>query len=78
MQVKSHQINANARTVTLNGKELLFSYDTLVGVEVNGSRYFQREDKAASVTTGRHISKWLAGRSAQEVSATKLQELAEV
>ena len=78
MQVKSHQLGANARTVQLNGKELFFSYDTLVGVEVGDQCYFQRDGLASSSTTGRHLSKWLQGRSGKQVSAQALPAMAEV
>lgn len=49
----------NARTVTTDAYEALFSYETLVGVKVGRDFYVQRSGAASSRTTGKHIGLWL-------------------
>jgi hypothetical protein len=68
----------NACIIETNGKELLFSYQTLVGVLFNNTCYFQRDGLAGSVTTARHIKLWSAGRPSEKISETELQTLTEV
>ena len=59
-QLRTSKGLANARTFTTNAYEALFSYETLVGVKTATGSYIQRSGKAASKTTARHISQWLA------------------
>lgn len=55
--IKLKQIGSNMTTLTLDGYELFFSYQTLVGYH-NGKAYIT--DKFFSKTTSSHITKWLA------------------
>ena len=59
-QLRTAKGLTNARTVTTNTYEALFSYGTLVGIKTSTGIYIQRSSKAASKTTARHISQWLA------------------
>lgn len=74
----------NARTVEIFGRELFFSYSTLVGVrDSQGNFFYQRDGKASSQTTGRHINLWLGAWSksmksagVKSVSESELEALA--
>lgn len=63
----------NACIIEANGKELLFSYNTLVGVRKAGVCYFQREGAASSRTTAKHITLWAGGATRKEVSEAEIQ-----
>jgi hypothetical protein len=67
----------NACIIEQNGKELLFSYNTLVGLETNGQCYHTRDGLASSRTTAKHISLWLGHRSSIQISESELQQMAE-
>lgn len=69
------RLTDTATVLVINGQELLFSYTTLVGVEVNGALYVQRDGAASSRTTGTHINKWLHGRKAETVSQEALSAM---
>ena len=62
--------------ININGVELLFSYNTLVGVDLGNGPFIQRDGLAGSRTTARHINRWLDGRTAKKVSEAELLELA--
>lgn len=67
----------NACIIESEGKELLFSYNTLVGVATPEGRYFQRDGLARSRTTAKHIKLWLDGRNAVQVTEGELNRIAE-
>ncbi len=75
---------ANKTIVTIGDKELFYSYSTLVGIEIRNTgtgmltRYIQRDGKAGSKTTAKHITQWLAGRTFTVVSESELIKMAEV
>ena len=49
-----------------NGTDVLFSYETPVAAFIEGEGYVRTATKY-SVTTSRHINKWLDGMVAREV-----------
>ena len=77
-------IGSNMTEVETSEARILFSYRTPVaayvygeGVPIAGEMYrgFVRTAKWWSVTTSRHINKWLDGGTAEEVSQTYLDNL---
>ena len=56
-----------------DGTEILFSYETPVAGRTHNG-YF-RTDKNFSVTTSRHINKYLEGRNATIVDQQSIEEL---
>ena len=66
MQLK--RIAANQTEVSLNnGTKVFFSYDTPVAAQLPDYEYVRTSTKW-SVTTSKHINKWLNGVNAAEVS----------
>jgi len=53
-------MSANMRTVSVGDVTVLYSYGTLVAGHVAGIGFF-RTSKKWSVTTSKHINKWIAG-----------------
>ncbi len=56
-------IASNMTEVSINNGRILFSYSTPVAAVLDGAWY--RTDKRWSVTTSRHINKWLDGIPAE-------------
>ena len=70
-------IASNMTEVETSEARILFSYRTPVAAYVFGEGYV-RTEKWYSVTTSRHINKWLdlrQGETAKEVSQTYLDKL---
>jgi len=70
-------IASNMTEVETSEARILFSYRTPVAAYVFGEGYV-RTEKWYSVTTSRHINKWLDlrhGETAKEVSQTYLDKL---
>ena len=67
-------IASNMTEVETSEARILFSYRTPVAAYVFGDG-FVRTEKWWSVTTSRHINKWLDGGTAKEVSQTYLDKL---
>ena len=67
-------IASNMTEVETDSARVLFSYRTPVAAYVYGVGYV-KTDKWWSVTTSRHINKWLDGGTAKEVSQTYLDKL---
>jgi len=65
MSLKLKPIGSNMTTVETGKALILFSYETPVAVFIEGEGYY-RTSKKWSVTTSRHINKWLGGASADE------------
>lgn len=64
--MKLKQIASNMTEVeTVDGKLILYSYSTPVAAFEPGEGY-SKTSKKWSVTTSRHINKWLAGFEAEE------------
>lgn len=62
--MKLNNLGNNRAEVTLpSGNLVLFSYNTPVAANVNGT--FYRTEKKWSTTTSRHINEWLAGARAE-------------
>tara|TARA_Y100000593_G_scaffold40922_1_gene78724 strand:+ start:1160 stop:1390 length:231 start_codon:yes stop_codon:yes gene_type:complete len=71
-------IAANQNEVTFNnGTQVFFSYKTPVAAYDSVSGQFFRTSTKWSVTTSRHINKWLDGRVATEVSQQCIESLAQ-
>ena len=70
-------IASNMTEVETDLGRVLFSYRTPVAAYVYGEMggHFVRTEKWWSVTTSRHINKWLDGGTAKEVSQTYLDKL---
>ena len=70
--MKLRQIGSNQTELTLPcGAVVLFSYETPVAAQL-ASGGFVRTEQKWSVTTSRHINKWLQGIDAQEVPQADL------
>ena len=67
-------IASNMTEIETDDARILFSYRTPVAAYVFGEG-FVRTEKWWSVTTSRHINKWLDGGTAKEVSQTYLDKL---
>ena len=70
-------IASNMTEIETSEARILFSYRTPVAAYVFGEGYV-RTEKWYSVTTSRHINKWLdlrQGETAKEVSQTYLDKL---
>ena len=67
-------IATNMTEIETDSARVLFSYRTPVAAYVFGEG-FVRTENWYSVTTSRHINKWLDGSTAKEVSQTYLDKL---
>ena len=73
MQLK--RLGSNQTQVSLNnGTKVFFSYDTPVAAQLPDYEYVRTATKW-SVTTSKHINKWLEGVIATEVSQDILDNL---
>ena len=74
--MKLTPIAANQTSVSFNdGTEVFFSYKTPVAAYLPDKGYV-RTSRFYSVTTSRHINKWLPTKDVPEVSDTFLAQLA--
>lgn len=62
--MKLNPIRSNCTEVEFDGVTVLFSYKTPVAAQTEDG-FFVRTEKFWSVTTSRHINKWLAGARAE-------------
>ncbi len=70
--MKIQQIGSNQTELTMNsGTAVLFSYNTPVAVRFPNGQHWKTKQKW-SVTTSRHINKWLAGTEAKEVDQSEI------
>ena len=67
-------IASNMTEIETSEARILFSYRTPVAAYVFGRGYVRTETKW-SVTTSRHINKWLDGVTAEKVAQTYLDKL---
>ena len=73
--MKLTQIGSNQTQLNLNnGTEIFFSYETPVAAKLPDYEYIRTATKW-SVTTSRHINKWLEGVNATEVDQEVLNNL---
>lgn len=72
--MKLYPIAQNVNEVETEKARVLFSYKTPVAAFVFGQGYI-RTSKKWSVTTSKHINKWLDGEKAQEVPQETLDTL---
>ena len=66
-----------AELVHTSGVVVLFSYSTPVAALLPSGQYV-KTDRKYSVTTTKHINKWLQGRPAVEVPQSVINDLVEV
>ena len=66
--MKLNNLGANQTEIEMDGKTVLFSYKTPVAAWIgNGTEFgYFRTNKKWSVTTSRHINKWLGDIRATE------------
>jgi hypothetical protein len=64
--MKLRPIASNMTEVHTNKAIILFSYSTPVACCMNDGTGFYRTNHSFSVTTSKHINKWLDGANAQE------------
>ena len=62
--MKLKPIASNMTELEIGGVTVLFSYQTPVAAQTEDG-FYCRTDKRWSVTTSRHINKWLAGARAE-------------
>jgi len=67
------KLGDNETEVSLGTGTVLFSYETPVAANVDGK--FYKTDEFFSVTTSRHINKWLNGANAEVVPQSFFREL---
>lgn len=72
--MKVRNIGSNMTELELGSKTILFSYQTPVAAHIEGEGYV-RTSKHWSVTTSRHINKWLASNRAQAPRTVDQSEL---
>jgi hypothetical protein len=68
MAIKLKVLGENQTEVEINGKYLLFSYDTLVAAQVNGTYY--RTKTKHSKTTTKHVNAWCPASTWQVTDET--------
>ena len=74
--MKLKQLGSNMTALNLNEVQVFFSYETPVAAMLADGSLVRTED-FYSVTTSKHINKWLDGREAQEVPQAAIDELVE-
>lgn len=73
--MRLRQLGSNMAEVRLNsGFVVLFSYETPVAAWIEGEGFYKTEKKW-SVTTSKHINKWLANADAKLVRQSWLDNL---
>jgi hypothetical protein len=75
MSIKANPIGPNQTEVRIGDKTLFFSYQTLVALN-NGYKFF-RTNERYSVTTSKHINRWLDGANAESIPQADLERMAE-
>ncbi len=75
MTLKLRPLASNMTELETERATVLFSYRTPVAACMNDGSGFVRTSKRWSVTTSRHINKWLAGSKAREVDQSELDAL---
>lgn len=73
MKIRKAGNNMTELSLT-NGTDVLFSYETPVAAFVEGDGYVRTETRY-SVTTSKHINKWLNGMVAREVPQSVIDAL---
>tara|TARA_R110000737_G_C14260804_1_gene428477 strand:- start:46 stop:345 length:300 start_codon:yes stop_codon:yes gene_type:complete len=70
------RIGPNQTEITTGDRTVLYSYDTPVVVHVSGGGYF-RTVKRHSVTTSKHINKYIGGATYTGVSQATIDGMAD-
>lgn len=76
MALKVHPLGSNMVELELGDTWILFSYSTPVAARIPGEGWF-RTEQFHSVTTSRHINKWLGGRPAEPMPQEFFDTLAD-
>ena len=74
--MKLKQIGSNMTELDMGDVQVLFSYETPVAART-GTGSLLRTSTRYSVTTTKHINKWLAGVAAVEVPQSVINDLVE-
>lgn len=74
-QIRIRSIGSNQTELNTSHARILFSYETPVAAYVLGEGWFRTEE-FHSVTTSKHINKWLDGRDAEKKPQSFFDELA--
>jgi hypothetical protein len=74
--MKLKPLASNMTEVEMAKATILFSYSTPVAACMNDGTGFIRTSKKWSVTTSRHINKWLNGAKARTVPQSEIDALA--
>lgn len=70
-----NQLGPNQTLIAIGADNFFYSYNTLVAAQVGGK--FYRTSQKYSVTTSKHINKWLEGVKAIEVSQNELERMSD-
>lgn len=73
--MKLNHLGPNMIEVDAGDYVILFSYSTPVAYRKNVDGYLYRTDEFFSVTTSKHINKWLNGATATKVPQAQIEEL---
>lgn len=73
--MKLKQLGSNMTELDMGGVQVFFSYETPVAARTNTGALL-RTSTRYSVTTTKHINKWLAGMPAVEVPQADIDTLA--
>lgn len=73
--MKLKPLASNMTELVTNKAVILFSYSTPVAACMEDGSGFIRTSKRWSVTTSKHINKWLDGAKAREVEQSELDAL---
>ncbi len=74
--MKLKQLGSNMTELDINGAQVFFSYETPVAARTETGELLRTSTKY-SVTTTRHINKWLQGCEAEEVPQAVINKLVE-
>lgn len=74
--MKLHNVGSNQTELRLGNITIFFSYTTPVAAHIPGKGYF-RTSRKYSVTTSKHINRWLDGARAETRDPDFFQALAD-
>ncbi len=73
--MKLNNLGSNQTEVEIGTGTIFFSYNTPVAANIDGK--FYRTDKHWSVTTSKHINRWLDGRTAEKMPQSYFDTLSD-
>lgn len=72
--MKLTKLGPSTTEIEIGDVTVLFSYKTPVACHVAGEGYFRTEERH-SVTTSKHINRWLDGNAAKEMPQSYFDDL---